>query len=53
MILEKRQLGEPKTMSTILIALSLVILLVLGVAALFLAGGSHNSSSAEDPSDDE
>jgi flagellar basal body-associated protein FliL len=40
---------EPLTMSNILIAISLIILLVLGVAALFLGGSSHKSSSAEDP----
>jgi flagellar basal body-associated protein FliL len=53
MILEKRQLREPNTMSSILIAISLIILLVLGLAALFLAGDSHESSSAEDPSDED
>jgi flagellar basal body-associated protein FliL len=36
-------------MSNILIAISLVILLLLGVAALFLAGSGHKSSSVEDP----
>ncbi|MEW8286524.1 MAG: single-stranded DNA-binding protein [Candidatus Thiodiazotropha endolucinida] len=40
-------------MSNILIATSLIILLALGVAALFLAGSSHNSSSAEDPSEED
>ncbi|MES9850095.1 MAG: single-stranded DNA-binding protein [Candidatus Thiodiazotropha sp.] len=40
-------------MSNILIAISLTILLALGVAALFLAGGSHKSSSAEDPSEED
>jgi flagellar basal body-associated protein FliL len=38
-------------MSNILIAISLIILLLLGVAALFLAGNSHKSSSADDPSE--
>ncbi|MEW8507983.1 MAG: single-stranded DNA-binding protein [Candidatus Thiodiazotropha sp.] len=36
-------------MSNFLIAISLIILLALGVAALFLAGGSHKSSSEDDP----
>jgi flagellar basal body-associated protein FliL len=39
-------------MSNILIAISLVILLVLGVSALFLAGSSHESSSKEELNDD-
>ncbi|MBV2120600.1 MAG: single-stranded DNA-binding protein [Candidatus Thiodiazotropha taylori] len=40
-------------MSNILIAISLIILLVLGVAALFLAGNSHESSSRDNLTDDE
>lgn len=32
----------------ILIAISLIILLAVGLAALFLAGNSHRSSSMED-----
>jgi hypothetical protein len=40
-------------MSNILIAISLIILLVLGVSALFLAGSSHNSSSKDDLSDND
>lgn len=39
-------------MSNILIAISLIILLVLGVAALFLAGNSHESSSRDNLTDD-
>jgi hypothetical protein len=38
-------------MSNILIAISLIILLILGVAALFLAGHSHDTSSNEDLTD--
>ncbi|MCG7869066.1 MAG: single-stranded DNA-binding protein [Candidatus Thiodiazotropha taylori] len=40
-------------MSNILIAISLIILLVVGVAALFLAGKSHESSSRDNMTDDE
>ncbi|MCG7985244.1 MAG: single-stranded DNA-binding protein [Candidatus Thiodiazotropha lotti] len=40
-------------LSNFLIALSLIILLVLGVAALFLAGNSHESSSKDKLTDDE
>ena len=40
-------------MSNILIAISLVILLLLGVAALFLAGSNHKASSVEEPSDED
>lgn len=40
-------------MSNILIAISLILLLALGVAALFLAGKSHKSSSADDPTKDD
>jgi hypothetical protein len=40
-------------LSNILIALSLLLLLGLGVAALFLAGVSQDSASAEDRKDDE
>ncbi|MEJ2611787.1 MAG: hypothetical protein P8179_17350 [Candidatus Thiodiazotropha sp.] len=35
-------------MSNILIAISLIILLLLGVAALFLAGYNQRSSSMDD-----
>ncbi|MCG7896155.1 MAG: single-stranded DNA-binding protein [Candidatus Thiodiazotropha taylori] len=40
-------------MSNILIAISLIILLLIGVAALFLAGDSHQASSKDDLKDDE
>ncbi|MES9836097.1 MAG: single-stranded DNA-binding protein [Candidatus Thiodiazotropha sp.] len=40
-------------MSSLLIAISLILLLALGVAALLLAGSSHKSASADDPTDDE
>jgi hypothetical protein len=40
-------------LSNILIAQSLLLLLGLGVAALFLAGGSQDSASADDEEDDE
>ncbi|MES9993606.1 MAG: hypothetical protein ABW098_16770 [Candidatus Thiodiazotropha sp.] len=49
MIREKSQYRELNTMSYTLIAISLFLLLALGVAALFLAGNSHKSSSADDP----
>ncbi|MBT2969490.1 MAG: single-stranded DNA-binding protein [gamma proteobacterium symbiont of Ctena orbiculata] len=39
-------------MSNFLIAISLILLLALGVAALFLAGSSHKSASADDPTKD-
>jgi nitrogen fixation-related uncharacterized protein len=36
-----------------LIAVSLILILAIGVAALFLAGRSHEASSMEDPGKDE
>jgi hypothetical protein len=40
-------------MGNILIAISLIILAILGVAALFMAGDSHESSSREDLTEDD
>jgi hypothetical protein len=40
-------------MGNIFIAISLIILLVLGVSAIFLAGSSHEDSSMENPKDED
>ena len=37
----------------ILIAISLIIMLGIGIAAIFLAGNRHEDASSEDPSKDD
>jgi hypothetical protein len=40
-------------MGNIFIAISLILLLVLGVTAIFLAGSSHDDSSMDNLKDDD
>ncbi len=45
--------GELPMLSSVLIALSLLLLLGVGVAALFLSGSRQDSATMDDPEDEE